>query len=712
MVYCPNPDCLQPHNPQQDPITAKFCQACGTFLIIRGEAGQYRLISVLGKGGFGRTFLAEQLVLDSLNNVRAHRCVIKQLHRVAVSDQRNFQAEANRLRKLGEHPQIPELLDALENELGQFLVQEFAPGENLQQQVEAKGPWDEVTVRSLLISLTKVLQHVHSFGIIHRDIKPENIVAPVMYEDSQGADNHKLKPMLVDFGSAKWIRQTPAKTVIGSAGYASPEQSMGQATFASDIYSLGLTCLYLLTGVHPFQLYSAAEDRWVWQDYLSKPLEPRFVQVLSQMVARSLQQRYESADQVALDLQVSQNLLLNVPQQILVQAKETVVPRLKSLGLKKLLNGERGDLFRGLALNRRSLQSKTVTTAAGRLSSAAQQRWVRVHRLAPNMGVTQAIAISSDAKFFATGGSDGAVRLWHLRFAELVHTFARRRVMGTGHRGSITALTIHPDNRALYSASEDGTIKEWDVAARQLLNTIPVTGWTPTSITVTPDGTQLISANRDGKIIAWEIASLLPIAQLAQHQRSINTVAVTSLWDYLGDPSGNLLVSASDDGTVKLWCSKQHAERSELQLARTLNLRQQTESLSQSQPNKRSLPSQDLRAVCVCLYPLSHSAYQLVVAASDGSVWLYRIDQPLMVSEPVCLHRFSQPIRTMAVSSSRCLAVGTEDRLLTLWQLDSLECVAELAHGWGVSAIAFIPNGQALITASDDETLSIWRQDA
>ncbi|MEO0646467.1 MAG: serine/threonine-protein kinase [Cyanobacteria bacterium J06650_10] len=763
MVYCPNLSCPQPQNPAQDlnmtdPSLAKFCQTCGTPLILRRQSAQYRLLLLLGQGGFGRTFLAERLNKSGLGG---SQCVIKQLQ--AAIDEASFQSEAARLRKLGEHPQIPRLLDAIENELGQFLVQELAPGENLQQQVEAKGPWGEREVRSLLISLVKVLQYVHSFGIIHRDIKPENIVAPILSTVDQSVPNQEIAnqnrakrdfaPMLVDFGSAKWIRQTPAKTVIGSAGYASPEQSMGQATFASDIYSLGLTCLYLLTAVHPFQLYSAGEDRWVWQDYLSRPLEPRFVQVLDQMVERSLQQRYESADQVALDLQFSQNLLLSVPQKILAKAKDAVVPELKNWGLKNLLGKEGNAALEKINLGRRSLKLTGKKTGSQKnaakknmaqwIAPAAQQTWMRVHRLAPDMGLTQAIAISSDSEFFATGGSDGAVRLWQLSTAQLVHTFARRRVVGVGHRASITALCLHPDNRALYSASEDGTIKEWDVANRQLLNTIPVAGWTPSSIAITPEGTQLVSANRDGKMIVWDIASLRSVAQLTQHQRSVNAISVTSLWHYSGDRLGDLLVSASDDGTVKLWrtdqATEKTAEQSVFQLTQSINLRQyrsaaassgqlgfqpksqfQLKSQSKSQVDKRSGTSQDLRALSVILYPLSYNTYRLIVALSDGSVLLYQLGgqlggqlgDDLNPSEPVCLHQFSQPIRTMAVSQMHCLAVGTEDRLLTLWQLDTLDCVAQLAHGWGVKAIAFTPDGKRLITASDDETLSLWRRDA
>ncbi len=732
MVYCPNSECPQPQNAS----TAKFCQTCGTPLILHGR---YRLLSLLGQGGFGRTLLAEQVGAEQVGAeqvgseqeraVRSapsadRRCVVKQLHRKAVTDSLDFIDEAERLRKLGEHPQIPRLIDDFENNLGQFLVQEFAPGRNLQQQVEQKGPWDEAEVRSLLKSLSIVLQYVHSFQIIHRDIKPANIVAA---NPPAQSPQRSRSPMLVDFGSAKWVRQAPAQTVIGSAGYASPEQSMGQATYASDIYSLGLTCLYLLTGIHPFQLYSAVEDRWVWQDYLSSPLEPRLVQVLNQMVARSLQQRYESADQVLLDLQFSQNLRLNAPQQLIAEAKKTAEKTVLP-GLKNLQKTEGSAVLSRLKLGsgaRSSKVSRSLLTGKAHPLTPAQV-WLRKHRLAVDTGLIKSLAVSADAKMLASGSSDGSVRLWQLSSAKLIHTFERRRFVGSGHSSAVTALAFHPDNRALYSASEDGTIKEWDADGQQLLNTLPVAGWTPTDLVVTPDGGQLMSANRDGKIVVWEIASLLPVAQLTQHQRSVNALALASRWSNSGTYLGDLLASASDDGTVKLWRPTHDAGQT-LQLAKTLNLRHELAS-------EKSSISKEVRAVAIALQPVTHQTYQLAVAASTGALLTCQINEYLELSEPACLHRFSAPIRAIALGidpqsnqqgqrHDGCLAVATEDSVLTLWQLNSGslnssepsntgECVAQLAHDWGLSAIAFTPDGRSLIAASDDETISFWQRES
>ena len=164
------------------------------------------------------------------------------------------------------------------------------------------------------------------------------------------------------------------------------------------------------------------------------------------------------------------------------------------------------------------------------------------------MGLTAAISVSSTAAMFATAGSDKAIRLWDLAEGKLLHTFdgkrfggqrlGGQRLGGGGHSAAVVDVQFHPDGRALYSASEDGTIKEWDAWEYALMNTLPSTGWTPTALAISSDGKTLINANSDGRIALWDIATLAVRGQLAQHQNRVNAIALS--------PSGNLLVSAGE----------------------------------------------------------------------------------------------------------------------------------------------------------------------
>ncbi|MEM9151933.1 MAG: hypothetical protein AAGB19_15960, partial [Cyanobacteria bacterium P01_F01_bin.3] len=287
---------------------------------------------------------------------------------------------------------------------------------------------------------------------------------------------------------------------------------------------------------------------------------------------------------------------------------------------------------------------------------------------------------------------------------QLIHTFPRRRLIGNGHRGGITALAFHPDGRALYSASEDGTIKEWDVAERQLLNTLPTSGWTPTNLRVTPNGTQLISAHSDGKIVVWAIESLLPVAQLSQHQHCVNAITFSQ---NIVSPEG-FLVSASDDGTIKLWKPISPGNQADFRLAKSFTL------LSSKANLRKGLGragESKLRAIDLAIRPISQDTQQLIVA-TEHTVLLYHLNVYLEVSEQTTLCKSESLITAIALSTEAQLAVGTEDRRLTLWDLMGERQIAELTHDWGVSAITFAPDGRSLITASADEVISIWQRDA
>lgn len=184
------------------------------------------------------------------------RCVIKQLKPITNDPQtyqivqQRFEREAATLEYLGEaSEQIPKLY-AYFAENGQFyLVQEWIQGSTLGEILAKEGVKSETTVREILLSLLPVLDYIHSKGIIHRDIKPDNIILR----------SYDSKPILIDFGALKETMRTVANLpgnptqslVIGTPGFMSSEQAVGRPVYATDIYSLGLTAIYLLTGKHP-----------------------------------------------------------------------------------------------------------------------------------------------------------------------------------------------------------------------------------------------------------------------------------------------------------------------------------------------------------------------------------------------------------------------------------------------------------------------------
>ncbi|MEA5595425.1 protein kinase domain-containing protein [Rivularia sp. UHCC 0363] len=260
---------------------------------------RYQVIQVLGAGGFGETFLAEDTHLPS-----RRRCVIKQL-KPLVDDpktyekiQQLFEREATTLEFLGEgSDQIPNLYAYFAENGLFYLVQEWIQGQTLTNIIEVNGCLDEKAVREILLSLLSVLEYVHSKGIIHRDIKPDNII----FRSSNS------KPVLIDFGAVKeTIRNTvnssgkPTQSmVIGTPGYMPIEQAVGHTVFATDIYSLGLTAIYLLTGKHPQELETDPQTgKILWENYASGELSTSFKAILDRAIDPNVGSRYSTASKM------------------------------------------------------------------------------------------------------------------------------------------------------------------------------------------------------------------------------------------------------------------------------------------------------------------------------------------------------------------------------------------------------------------------------
>lgn len=298
MSYCLNPACSNPENLTQTDI----CQSCGSKLLLRDR---YRVLQALGQGGFGATFLAKDEALPG-----SPYCVIKQLRPVASSPhvmqmaRDLFEREANTLGKVGNHPQVPRLLDYFEVNNEFYLVQEYISGSTLQQEVKRSGPFSEAGVKQFLSEVLPMLQYIHNQQVIHRDIKPANLI--------RRSQDRKL--VLIDFGAVKdQVNPTRAgaseqtaltQYAIGTPGYAPPEQMAMRPVYASDIYALGVTCLYLLTGRSPKDMdYDPATGEILWREQVH--ISDHFTDVLKKMLEVSVRHRYQNATEVlrALDLE-------------------------------------------------------------------------------------------------------------------------------------------------------------------------------------------------------------------------------------------------------------------------------------------------------------------------------------------------------------------------------------------------------------------------
>lgn len=257
--------------------------------------GRYVIQSVLGAGGFGQTYLAEDL-----RRPGQPRCVVKHLHPasndpdVLPTARRLFETEAEILEKLGNHPQIPRLLAYFETGQEFYLVQDFIDGPTLGAELASGQRWLEAEVLHLLREVLTVLAFVHRQGVIHRDIKPDNILR-------QRSDRHLF---LVDFGAVKQIQlhstffstQSNPTIAIGTPGYMAGEQAHGRPTFSSDIYSLGVIAIQALTGLNPLQFqYNLDTNELEWDTSLCSPA---LGAILTQMTRYLWRDRPPSAEHI------------------------------------------------------------------------------------------------------------------------------------------------------------------------------------------------------------------------------------------------------------------------------------------------------------------------------------------------------------------------------------------------------------------------------
>lgn len=286
---------------------------------------RYRVNQILGQGGFGRTYLAEDL--GRFNEL----CALKELipaqgeNYALEKSQQLFQREAAILYQI-QHPQVPQFRATFEEDRRLFLVQDYVAGKTYrmlldERQAEGKT-FSEAEVFHLLKQLLPVLAHIHSRGIIHRDISPDNII---LRDDD-------AKPVLIDFGVVKELAtrfqspdSTPAPaTTVGKLGYAPSEQiQTGRAYPSSDLYALAVTVVVLLTGREPQELFDDLILVWHWQRWAT--VSPGFARVLDRMLCYKPSDRYQNVAEVAKALQAIEPQIAQSPAAPISQVQTLAV---------------------------------------------------------------------------------------------------------------------------------------------------------------------------------------------------------------------------------------------------------------------------------------------------------------------------------------------------------------------------------------------------
>ena len=586
MSYCINSHCQNPQNLDR----ATVCKSCDSNLLLKGR---YRVLHTLGQSLTCRTFLA----VDE-DQPSAPHCVIQQFCGPStVADgstplNRTFRGSASALDELGKHPQIPKLLASFEVEGCQYLVQEYIEGRNLADRLSEKGVLKEIQIWYLLSELLPVLQLVHDNQLIHQDIKPSNIIHRKTPQTAPAlAQKEHLHPwddrsglVLVDFGTAIPANRGPLKTqtVTGSAEYAAPEQIKGKAIKSSDIYSLGITCIHLLTGMSPFDLFDIQADSWAWRHYLKVPVSTRLSRILDKMVQREPSKRYGSIEAILKDMKYGPTpvdvittkptwtltiwggaaiTLLSVvlgsrlpspePQAFTSDKPVSSIPEIRfnppPAQNFSAQTSPSGPAVRTLADQAKNPVWAVAVAPNGHIVSGNGDGTIHllnqgdgkiIKVLDGHLGPVWSVAVSRDGRTIASGGSDGTIKLWNVYSGQLVRTLE-------GHQDGVFSVVFSPDGHTLASVGKDKTLKLWQVEGGAELETLNWISDEVYSVAFSPDDDILFAGIGDGtiKMLNWKTGTFQ--ATLTGHVDAVSALTVS--------PDGKTLGSGGWDNTVRIW---------------------------------------------------------------------------------------------------------------------------------------------------------------
>ncbi|MGB5960628.1 MAG: serine/threonine-protein kinase [Coleofasciculaceae cyanobacterium] len=571
MSYCLNPDCPKPQNLDQD----NFCQGCGWGLLLQQR---YHLIELITQTRFSRTFLAEDQQLPALP------CILKQFwaqhQTVEVQEARAlFQQEILLLKDLGQHPQIPTLFAHFEVKQCLYSVQEFIDGSNLAEVVQQEGTFSEVEIWQFLADILPVIKFIHDHQVIHRDLKPKNIIyRPLSHFQGEFRKKVRGDITLVDFGAAKLLtaKNIPKVALIGSPEYAAPEQLRGKAVLQSDLYSLGVTCIYLLTGIAPFELFDVVNNCWVWQDYLTEKISDNLIVILDKLLAYNLTQRFASVEQVMQAINPRQNKLKvqSSAFSILWQCQFTLSGEAAINSVAISPNGtliasgsddknvylwdiKTETLAATLTGHSQAVKSVVFSPDGTILASCSDDRTIKLWNIKECQEIStfqghssciKSLSFSPDGKILASGSWDKTIKLWNLKTGFLEATL-------TGHNLQITAVAFSACGQFIASASCDRTVRLWNLSSG-LSSIFRGHDWAVSAVAFSPDSKILATGSDDNKVILWNVKTGKAIHTFSGHSWSVVAVAFS--------PSGEVLFSGSWDKTIKLWNLKTNQQMATL----------------------------------------------------------------------------------------------------------------------------------------------------
>ena len=576
-----------------------------------------------------------------------------------------FNQEAVRLHDLGEHAQIPALLAYFEQDQYLYLVQQFIDGKTLLQEVVQQGPLDEAGIRNLLLDLLPVLEFIHSHNVVHRDITPTNII--------RRETDRRI--FLIDFGIAKQFGDAllliEPGTRIGTEGYAPIEQLRGGHAYpCSDLYSLGATCLHLMTGCKPDRLYDPMDGRWRWREYLSQQdltFGEELGQVLDRLVKDLVSDRYQSAAEVLEAIAQLPRLTGNVPGWV----RQQPTGRLSNAGAGFATSPETVTVTRPQAETSNGVDAAPIAEPSqenNQPSPAIKSvgGWECVGILSGHKSWVTTVAFNPRTSTLVSGSLDDTVKVWDLQTGNIMFTLQ-------GHRRGVNAVAISAKGQVLVSCGDDNTVQVWNLTTGRLLHTLKGHGRGVTSVAIGHQGWLLASGSKDKTINLWKLDKGIIIKTFADSMSVIKSVALT--------PDETTLISGGLDNKVRLL---------DIRTGQTI----------------RTLSGHLSTINCVAI---SADGLFIASASKDKTVRIWSLATGAIIH---CLKGHLQEVNSVAIApDNRTIVSGSTDGTVKIWDAKSGDLKFTLSdHTNAVTSVSIHRTGKLLASASSDKTIRVWKK--